>query len=184
MDLARAQATASSEGLVLVFCAGNATGFKGVQAHGSGFRGFYSHGGRGQKVKRYTRLVDSANEAALELSRKLRWGACECRVCAPPAPLPAARDEDTVIAAATQALLTLARSEHAGSGYKGVLLVRGPNPSRSFARENMMRERPCPRVGAGELGERNQQEARACPRATGCDFVLYEREIPGTLSCG
>ena len=127
MDLAQAQATASSEGLVLVRCAGNSYGFKGVQAHGSGFRGCYSHGGRGQG-ETVTRVVGSADEAALELSRKLRWtAACDCRVCDRPAPLPAARDEATVLAAAAQADLTLATCGGA-HGYKGVLLVDGSNP--------------------------------------------------------
>ena len=51
------QAGAASEGLVLVRCAGNATGFKGVQAHGNGFRGFYRHGPKGRKALRYTQVV-------------------------------------------------------------------------------------------------------------------------------
>ena len=113
MDLAEAQAAAVSEGLVLVRCAGNSTGFKGVQeVAGRGFRGFYEHGSKGRKSDRFLRWVGSPNEAALELSRKLRWtAACTCRVCAPPPPSPAARDEATVVAAATQAGLTLASSE-------------------------------------------------------------------------
>ena len=39
MDLAEAQAAASSEGLVLVRGAGCASGFKGVYANGGGYRG-------------------------------------------------------------------------------------------------------------------------------------------------
>ena len=62
------QAGATSEGLVLVRCAGNATGFKGVQAHGNGFRGFYRHGPKGRKALRYTQVVCSANEAARALA--------------------------------------------------------------------------------------------------------------------
>ena len=41
MDLAQAQATADLEGLVLVCCAGNSTGLKGVRARGNGFLGSY-----------------------------------------------------------------------------------------------------------------------------------------------
>ena len=59
------QAGATSEGLVLVRCAGNATGFKGVQAHGNGFRGFYRHGPKGRKALRYTQVDNTTLSARL-----------------------------------------------------------------------------------------------------------------------
>ncbi|EOD28466.1 hypothetical protein EMIHUDRAFT_204349 [Emiliania huxleyi CCMP1516] len=167
MDLAEAQAAALSEGLVLVRCLGNSTGFKGVQADGKGgFRGFYTHGSKGRRSNRQLRSVGSANEAALELSRMLRWtAACQCRVCDPPAPLPAAREEAAVVAAAAQADLTLATCGSA-NGYKGVDHVEGTNPKRFRVRPEMIA-----RLGL----ERPPRGFRTAPEAA---FWIAERLGP------
>ena len=79
MDLRAAEAAAEVDGVVLVKCAGCASGFKGVFPYSKDERWRPRYYSRSKKGYVLLALCDSRFEAALQLARQLRWTSpCEC----------------------------------------------------------------------------------------------------------